>query len=159
LGRVVMLSHVAEQVTCPGGRQVEIGGREPAGEGTDVHGTGYLVEFRLESGLPVWRYDVEGVVLEKRLFLAHMQNTVYITYELVTGPDHLEVALRPSVNFRAQESPVSEPLGWPYEFRSIADRYEIALKDSNLPPLRLLVHGEETTFTLKGKRFEHVLYP
>ena len=26
-----------------------------------------LVEFRLEMGLPVWRYQFEGVVFEKRL--------------------------------------------------------------------------------------------
>ena len=70
-------------------------------------------EFRLEAGLPVWRYDVEGLVIEKRLFLPHMQNTVHVSYELLSGADRVELALRPSVNFRAQESPVSEPLGWP----------------------------------------------
>ena len=49
----------------------------------------------------------------------------------------MELALRPSVNFRPQEAPVSEPLGWPYEFRAVGDRYEIALTGSPLPPLRL----------------------
>src|SRR5206468_3672183 len=81
-GRTVMLTHIAEQVRFPDGRRREIGGRERAGDtragdAPDAHGTGYLTEFRLEAGLPVWRYDVEGVVLEKRIFLSHMQNTVY----------------------------------------------------------------------------------
>ena len=67
----------------------------------------------------MWRYDVEGLVIEKRLFLPHMQNTVHLTYELLSGADQVELALRPSVNFRAQELPVSEPLGWPYEFRAV----------------------------------------
>ena len=42
-------------------------------------------EFRLESGLPVWRYEVEGLVIEKRVFLPHMQNTVHVMYELLAG--------------------------------------------------------------------------
>ena len=31
------------------------------------------------------------------------------------------------MNFRAQERSVSEPLSWPYEFRSIGDQHEIVL--------------------------------
>ncbi len=127
LGRMVMLSHVAEQVKLADGRCLEIGGRERSGDAPDAHGTGYLTEFRLESGLPVWRYDVEGLVIEKRLFLPHMQNTVHLSYELLSGADRVELSLRPSVNFRAQESPVSEPLGWPYEFRAVAGQFEICL--------------------------------
>src|SRR5436305_7541034 len=71
LGRTVMLTHIAEQVRFPDGRVCEIGGRERGGDTADAHGTGYLSEFRLEAGLPVWRYDVEGVAIEKRIFLPH----------------------------------------------------------------------------------------
>src|SRR5437588_3333933 len=87
-----------------------------------------------------------------------MQNTVDLMYELVSGADRVELALRPSVNFRPQEAPVSEPLGSPYEFRSIGDRFEICLKNSALPPLRVTVGGD-ATFTLKPKRIDNVLYP
>src|SRR5206468_2666780 len=158
-GRMVMLSHVAEQVRFPDGHRCEIGGRERVGDAPDAHGTGYLTEFRLEGGLPVWRYDVDGVVILKRVFLPHMQNTVHVMYELVSGADRIDLALRPSVHFRPQEAPVSEPLGWPYEFRAIAEQCEITLKNSNLPPLRLFVRGEQATFTLKSKRLANVLYP
>src|SRR5216110_995002 len=136
LGRIVMLSTVAEQLKLPSGREVEIGGRERSGDAPDAHGSGYLTEFRLEAGLPVWRYDVEGVVIDKRVFLPHMQNTVHVSYELIAGADRVELALRPSVNFRAQELPVSDPLGGNYEFRAVRDLYEICLPGSPLPPLR-----------------------
>src|SRR5213080_860200 len=158
LGRTVMLSHVAEQLRFPDGRRIEVGGRERTGDAPDAHGTGYLVEFRLEGGLPVWRYDIQGLLIEKRVFLPYMQNTVDLMYELVSGADRVELALRPSVNFRPQEAPVSEPLGSPYEFRSIGDRFEICLKNSALPPLRVTVGGD-ATFTLKGLRIDNVLYP
>src|SRR3954468_23990956 len=148
LGRIVMLSTVAEQVKLVGGGEAEIGGRERSGDAPDAHGTGYLTEFRLESGLPVWRYDVEGVVIEKRLFLPHMQNTVLLSYELLSGADRVELALRPSVNFRAQELPGSEPLGWPYEFRAIEGHFEICLKGSPIPPLLIKLSARDTAFTL-----------
>jgi predicted glycogen debranching enzyme len=159
LGRTVMLSHVAEQVRLPDGRQVEIGGRERSGDAPDAHGTGYLTEFRLEAGLPVWRYDVDGLIIDKRILLPHMQNTVHVMYELVSGADCVEVALRPSVNFRAQELPVSEPLGWPYEVRAIGDQYEICLTGSPLPPLRIKLFAPDPTFTLQSTRIDNVLYP
>src|SRR5712671_3617545 len=124
-GRIVMLSHLAEQLRPAAGRRIEIGGRERTGDAPDAHGTGYLTEFRLEAGLPVWRYEVDGLIIEKRLFLPHMQNTVLLSYELLSGADRIELSLRPSVNFRPQEAPVSEPLGWPYEFRAVAGHFEV----------------------------------
>ena len=147
-----MLSHVAEQLRLADGRRIEIGGRERSGDAPDAHGTGYLTEFRLESGLPVWRYDVEGLIIEKRVFLPHMQNTVHIAYELMSAaPTRVELALRPSVNFRAQEAPVSEPLGWPYEFRAVDRQYEIALPGSALPPLRLTLSGGRRDVHAEGQ--------
>src|SRR5512142_229129 len=134
-GRTVMLTHLAEQLRYRDGRRVEFGGRERTADTSDATGSGFLVEFRLEAGLPVWRYDVSGLVIEKRVFLPHMQNTVHVQYELVAGADEAELAIRPTVHFRAQEAPVSEPLGWPYEFRSTGELYEIALVGSKMPPL------------------------
>jgi predicted glycogen debranching enzyme len=158
MGRTVMLSHVAEQVRFPDGRRHEIGGREQLTK-PETLPSGGLVEFRLEAGLPVWRYDVDGLVIEKRVFLPHMQNTVVLMYELISGADRIQLALRPSVNFRAQELPVSEPLGSPYEFHAVDSQYEIALAGSGLPPLRLRLGADDATFTLKGLRIENVLYP
>jgi predicted glycogen debranching enzyme len=159
LGRIVMLSHVAEQLRLPGGRRVEFGGRERTADVADAHGTGYLVEFRLEAGTPIWRYATEGFVIEKRVFLPHMQNTVHVSYELVSGGDSVELALRPSVNFRVQEAPVSEPLGSPYELRSVGDHLEISLSGSAVPALRMKLWADGSTFTLKGKRIDNILYP
>src|SRR5207245_2071865 len=159
--RTVMLSHVAEELRGADGSRVEIGGRERTGDTPDAHGTGCLTEFRVEDGLPVWHYEANGYVIEKRVFMPYMQNTVHMMYELLSGPGdaRIEMARRPSVNFRAKELPVSEPLSGPYEFRAVGTDFEIALKDSGLPPLRLKLCSTDATFTLKGKRIDNVLYP
>jgi predicted glycogen debranching enzyme len=159
LGRVVMLSQAAECVSRRDGRPVEAEEAHNAREAGPPLSGKCLTEFRLENGLPVWRYDVGGVIIEKRLFLTHGQNTVHLLYDVLDGADSIVLAIRPSVNFRSQDAPVSEPLAWPYEFRAIGECHEIVLKDGPFPPLRLLVRGTEATFTLKGTRLENVLYP
>jgi predicted glycogen debranching enzyme len=173
LGRVVMLSHLFEQVRLPNGTTAQLGGEEFAHRSPDLPGAGYLTEFRLDTGLPVWRYDVHGYVLEKRLLLPHMQNTVHITYRLLTGDGTARIKLRPSVHFRPHEVPVSEELGGPYVFTAVADHYEVALGGAphlpmrgesgqahraDMPPLRMLLHGKRAAFTTEGRRIDAVLY-
>jgi hypothetical protein len=102
---------------------------------------------------------IDGIVIEKRLFMPHMQNTVMLLYELVSGAERAELTLRPSVNFRVQEAPLSEPLGWPYELRVVDEHAEIHLARSSVPALRLKVSGAESTLMVKGQRLESVLYP
>src|SRR5438876_1349987 len=58
LGRQVMLNHLAEMVRLPGGTTFLFGGEERA-DALDLRGTEYLAEFRLEEGLPVWRYELD----------------------------------------------------------------------------------------------------
>ena len=61
LGRMVMLSHLAEQVRCRDGALVRLGGEESAA-GLDAPRRRAPREFRLEAGLPVWSYERPGCV-------------------------------------------------------------------------------------------------
>src|SRR5688572_18775295 len=106
-GRMVMLNHVSEHVKLPDGRRVSLGGEERAGGALELHGAEHLREFRLESGLPVWLFQIGEWTLEKRLLLPYGQNTVHLRYALVTGEGRLRVDLQPSVHFRHHEAPVS----------------------------------------------------
>src|SRR3954454_18132118 len=82
-GRVVMLNHLAEFVRSVDGRVVQICGEEPSQPEDTVACPLYLSEFRLENQLPVWRIELNGCTIEKRLLLLHGQNTVHITYRLL----------------------------------------------------------------------------
>src|SRR5689334_13954080 len=59
-GRVVMLNHLVEAVHLSDGRLVTIGGCESSEPEEADQPTNYLTEFRLENGLPVWRYEIDG---------------------------------------------------------------------------------------------------
>ena len=155
-GRVVMLNHLAEFLRLPDGRKVALGGEERVGSSPELHGTQYLSEFRLEAGLPVWRFDVGEWAIEKRLLLPHQQNTVHITYVLLAGEGAVRLDLRPSLHFRHHEAPVSLPLDKPYAVTIVDDQYEIA--GDGVPPLRLLICGAGASFTIQPHRVQQVLY-
>ena len=81
----MMVNHLSEFLRLPDYRTVPFGGEEKVGGKLHIHGAEHLTEFRLEAGLPVWRYEVEGFELEKRVYFAYRQNTVYVSYRLLEG--------------------------------------------------------------------------
>src|SRR5215469_15876828 len=106
LGRVMMLNGLSERLRLPGHRVVYTGADELADVPPEI--ILRLAAFRLESGLPVWRYEVEDFVLEKRLLLLYRQNTVHLVYRLLKGTGKLRLGLRPAVHFRPHDAPVDE---------------------------------------------------
>src|SRR5450432_744946 len=72
LGRTVMFNHLAEVLKRQGGNEVRLSTEELLDASFEPF-TPSLAEFRLEVGLPVWRYEIDSIVLEKRLLLTHMQ--------------------------------------------------------------------------------------
>ena len=160
-GRTMLLNQVQERLTLPGGAVKPLTG-EDSGDAPPV--TGKLVEFRLDTGLPVWRYDLGGGrVLEKRLILPHLQNTVFLTYTLieptVSGPDDaLRLTLRPLVHFRGHDAPVNSLQPGPYGLTAWGDRYEISMPAFNVPPLRMTLLGHDFKFTLETEQTGRLHY-
>src|SRR5438045_1795235 len=139
-GRQVMLNHLSELVRLSDGNKALLGGEERIGA-LDLHGASYLTEFRLDMGLPVWRYQIGNTLLEKCVLLVHRQNTVHIRYRLVSGEGTLRLKLRPSVHFRPHEAPVNQGFAGPYAVSVVNHRYEVKA-DANLPALRMFLYGE-----------------
>jgi predicted glycogen debranching enzyme len=150
LGRTVMLSQLCERLWLPDGSVLQISGEERAENDLEMAAVDHLTEFRLEYGLPVWRYEIKGMVLETRMVLLHMQNTIHVTYRLASGAGPVRLELRPSLHFRAHNAPVSAPLQEPYEITVAGERYEISAS-GDLPSLRLLLCAAKGAFTLDGE--------
>ncbi len=157
LGRVEMLSHLIERIHLPQGRTVHLSVQERADRTFDVDGASHLAEFRLEGGLPVWQYRVGKIVLEKRVFMPHMQNTVHISYRMVSGISTMELEIRPQVHFRAHEAPVDVPLEGSYLLSAAEGRYELCASD-RFPPLRMVLYGESTVFRVEESTCPEILY-
>src|SRR3984957_13982704 len=156
-GRVMMLNELAERLELPDGRFVQLSGEERAGDPVKLDAMDYISEFRLESGTPVWCYQVGSIVLEKRLVLPHGQNTAFINYSLLAGDDNVRLVLRPSIHFRPHETAVSAELESTYTLTVGQDRYEVSA-GTDLPPMRLLFHGQNAALTVDRVRIEKVTY-
>ena len=157
LGRIEMLSHLVERVHLPGGSTVQLSAQERVDRVLELNGATHLTEFRLESGLPVWRYHLGKIVLEKRIFMPHQQNTVYVNYHVVSGPGTVELELWPQVHFRPHEAPVDSPLPGLHTITTVEGRYELSA-GHEYPPLRMKPHGEGATFHMEERKTAEVLY-
>jgi predicted glycogen debranching enzyme len=157
-GRVVMLNHLSETLQFPDGRSLLIGGEEPdAPDDSDIPEF-CVQEFRLEEGLPVWKYDSGGVIIEKRLLLVYGQNSLHVTYTLLSPQECVRLDLRPSLQFRLHEHDVSQPLPGDYSLLIRDRRYEITLPDF-AHALRLYIHDDRTAYTHEGRRPRDISYP
>jgi predicted glycogen debranching enzyme len=101
VGRMVLLSKFEETLVMEG-RRYELSANRYAGA---VHPRGfeYLREFRLDP-FPVFIFHVEGIELEKRIFMPQGENTVVVEYEIrgLAPPCGLE--LRPLIACRDYHS-------------------------------------------------------
>jgi predicted glycogen debranching enzyme len=145
LGRLVMLNHLMERARCGDGPEHIIGGGDPSD--LDREPADGLVELRLEYGLPVWRYEVDGAVFEKRVLLPRMQNTVQVHYRMLSGPGPVFLTLQPSMNFRPLEAKVSGGFRGEYTLGITGNRFEVS-GVSTVPALRILLVGERPVFSV-----------
>jgi predicted glycogen debranching enzyme len=145
-GRSMMLNYVWEQLRFRDGRAVALPRIYPTSDGNSIDRSSHLASFRLEAGLPVWEYEVEGVRFEKRVLMPHLQNTTHVSYSLLSS-EPVRLELRPMMAFRLHEAPVNHPLAAPYAVHALGDRFEVH-PGGDLPPLRLFLHGEDKAFTV-----------
>ena len=158
LGRMVMWSHVSEFLRFSDDDLVSLGAEERAGGQLDLHGADYLSEFRLEDGLPVWTYQVRDLVIEKRILLPHLQNTVHVSYQITAGSKPPRLELRPAFHFRHHEAPVDQGFAAPYKVTAVEGRYEINGPGRRIPPLRMRLYGGGSGFTIAAARIRQVVY-
>ena len=157
LGRLVMLNHLLERVRLPGKGVIWLGDEDEVAGPNAADQREHLAEFRLELGLPVWRYKVDGFTIEKRILMPHSQNSVHVTYAVLEGEGTVRFNLRPSVQYRGYETPVDQPMAQIYTIAATGGRYELSA-GPDLPVLRMMLFGERAALTLDEKGVSSVPY-
>jgi predicted glycogen debranching enzyme len=157
LGRVVVLNHLAETIHLANGRILQIGGEEPSQPEDSQSTSHFVTEFRLENQLPFWRYEIDGVVLEKRILLVYGQNTVHVSYNLLSSHERVRLDLRPSMHFRRHEHSVAEQLAEEYVLMIRGGHHEVSAGGS-FPSLRLMLQGDCSSFTHDGGTLREIFY-
>jgi predicted glycogen debranching enzyme len=156
MGRMMMHNHLTELVHLPDGRSARIGGREHPGR-LALHGTESLTEFRLEAGLPVWRFNLDGVAIEKSIVLPHRQNTAHVLYRMVSGQGTVRLRLRPSLKVRPHDAPVNDEIEREYRLSICGNRYEID-PGGELPTSRLYLWGRKPALLAAPGKLKGLFY-
>jgi predicted glycogen debranching enzyme len=106
VGRMVLLSKIEETLVI-GGRRFDLSCNRYPGV---VHpqGHAFLKQFR-QDPFPAFVYDVEGLELEKSVFMVHRENTTVIQYAVLSAPElPCTLELRPLIAFRDYHSTTHE---------------------------------------------------
>jgi hypothetical protein len=133
LGRTMMLNQLQARVHLPDGRLVTLEAQETSG-GLNESGVELLEEFRVELGLPVWRYRLGQQLIERRVYFAHLQNTVYVRYRRLEGEGRVRLSLRPALSFRMHDAPVNHREPRAYRASFVEEHLEIVGSDSAPAP-------------------------
>src|SRR5882724_1378979 len=110
VGRLVLLSKLEETLFIDG-RPFDLSANRYPGV---VHPQGfrYLKQFRLDP-FPIFTYEVEGIEIEKTVFMVHGENSTVVHYELKKdnhpeSPENLRLEIRPLIAFRDYQSTTHE---------------------------------------------------
>ncbi|MBI2816456.1 MAG: glycogen debranching enzyme family protein [Acidobacteria bacterium] len=156
LGRTMMLSAVSERLRLPDRTVLFIGPETLAG--ITPQQLIPVSSFHLDGGLPVWSFESGEYQIERCLFMPYRQNTVVLTYRMLSGEGTLRLGLRPALHFRPHDAPVSRSTTQKYALTAVEDQFEIACDTPNLPKLRVLTYGPSRAFTVDSRESSGILY-
>jgi len=94
-GRMVVFNDLEVYIELAGGEVVSLRER------------GKFIDFTLTTGLPSWRYELDGMIIEKSIVLPSGHNLVHSTLRLLSAEHSVRLRLRPFINFRPLEAAVS----------------------------------------------------
>jgi predicted glycogen debranching enzyme len=97
VGRVLLLAKFEETLDI-GGEKFDLSVNRYSGA-VYPQGHLFLKEFRLDP-FPVFTYEVEGVEIEKRVFMLHGENTTVVEYEQHGSGPPCSLEIRPLIAFR-----------------------------------------------------------
>ena len=148
LGRMVMLNCIDETITGGSGAPLKLDRATAAS---------VVREFRLEIGLPVWELALDGVVIEKRIWMPHGQNTTFVQYRLLEGKSAV-VEIRPGLHFRGYEEAVDArpPAGYTVESKD-GSLYVDGAED--LPRLHMHLENNVGKFVAEERMLSEMDYP
>jgi predicted glycogen debranching enzyme len=142
-GRTIMLDRVDETVRLADGSSFAL--------------FDCITEFRLEWGLPIWRFARAGLVIERRLVMPWRQNTTIVQYRLLEGDARVTLDIKPWHHVRGNDGQADQPMLKPMLVQNEGSRIEIS--HGAVTPLRLAVDGPDSLMILDGGLTIDAFYP
>ena len=144
LGRMVMWSHVSEFLRFRDDDDVvSFGAEERAGGQLDLRARIICGSSVSKTACRSGPISVRDLVLEKRVLLPHLQNTVHVSYRVLEGEHVRGWSCGPRFNFRHHETPVNKGLAAPYKLTAVEAATRSRRRRAQFPPLRMQLYDCE----------------
>ena len=151
-GRTMLLPYLKEEVSI-GQNKYELGARELMQGKLEAP---RLKEFYLEWQTPTWVFDLDGNIIEKRIFMPYGHNTVYISYKLAKG-ESVSVKLRSYVSCRKHDSQLGYPEEWPFFVKSHGEQFEVSAFEG-APLMKMTVKPFRSAFFQERDFVKDIFY-
>lgn len=140
LGRITMLSKFEETLVIDGEIFQLSSNKYP--NSIDPKGFKYIKSFRLDP-FPIWIYEVEGIEIEKKIFMIHGENTTVCQWSVVSGQSpEISLELKPLFSFVDYHALQHETSDIDLSYKS--EENSVSIKPSkNLPELFLNHNARE----------------
>lgn len=101
LGRTVLVAKIDDSVSF-GKDLIPLFSNQWSEESSPIEPEGFrhLARFHLKGTTPVWSYEIDGALLEKRVWMVPGANTTYVRYNYRSGPRPLRLKAKILVNHR-----------------------------------------------------------
>src|SRR5690606_828536 len=75
---------------------------------------GYLniERFHLDGSIPVWTFACADALIEKRVWMEHLKNTVYVRYRVLRASLPVTLIVEPLVTYRASHEVLEQSPSW-----------------------------------------------
>ncbi len=131
LGRTLLVSKLEETLTY-GGNTCCLAANHWVGGAVAPTGYVYLDRFHLEGATPVWTYACADALLERRIWMAHGQNTTYVRYDLQRGNAPVSLQLNALVNYRDHHA-ITRADGWQMQVEPVEHGLRVRAFDAATP--------------------------
>ncbi len=146
LGRITMLSKFEETLTIDGEIFQLSSNKYP--DAIDPDGFKFIKSFRLDP-FPIWLYEIEGIEIEKKIFMIHGENTTVCRWKVQSPKSKaqsIQIELKPLFSFVDYHSLQHETPDVDLNFKS--DGNSLSIKPlKNLPELFLNHNANEVDKT------------
>lgn len=108
--RTLLVSKI-DEIARVNSEVFELGTNRWASGAIAPSGYRFLSSLRLEGAIPVWTYICAGATIEKRIWMAHGENTTFVRYSLSGDSPAFELDAKVLVNYRDFNS-LTRAAGW-----------------------------------------------
>lgn len=152
--RWVLLTKLDEEIRI--GNETYLLGSNEFKHGINPEGYRFLLDFSLNP-FPTYRYIVQGVHLQKTIFMPYEKNVTIVTYEVFNpNEEKASIHISPLVNSRHFHD-VTDKNNLPWNFIQKPFEQGIIIQPS-VPLSTLILYSNNGGFIEKSKWFEEILF-